>query len=86
MTTTLLIRPRGTFQRFIAASGAVYIETSVEELATRSWITEDIENAQLGSVILEDLHEHDLEDDLRVSLIKGSRGQSCPWVTRWSVP
>lgn len=82
----LLIRPEGPYARASMGNRTTLTETSVKTIDASVWQVEEISRMRLGTVILEDLHLHDIADGLREAILKGSAGQSCPIVTRWTYP
>ncbi len=84
LPTLAVIRPTGPYGRHQLPSGLFVVETSIEAMRGSTWRLGDLEEAHLTAVVLEDLRFDELDDEVKVALLRAGRGHSCPVVTRWT--
>lgn len=80
----LLLRKRGPTARFLGASDTTFLECSLEDLTGKSILLENIREAHIGAVVLEDLHLRDLPCPVARAIADGARGHACPISSRWT--
>jgi hypothetical protein len=82
----LVIRPHGPHTTAYLG-GCSITETSLDHVRMKVSCLPSIVSAdKLGTVILEDLHRHDVEESIWKQLRPAMNGSSCPIVSRWTNP
>lgn len=83
--THLIIRPSGPHSA-VELQGCRVVETSLDHLVIKASARAALLGAKLGSIVLEDMHAHELPKIVADTLSAGRFGVSCPMVSRWTYP
>lgn len=80
----LVLRVKGP-RNVTHGQAVTFVETSLDALTVVASARAVLANYDFQTVVLEDLHLHDLPDNVRDAVRAGIReGTSCPVVSRWT--